>query len=434
MMMQVAKSRCSGSGSELAANALLATQTQRRSVPSVSSTLLGQAAQRNSAAELNIIDNRRLECLEFLMEQQRSQLAQLEKRVAACDAASEGFHYALDAVIECLSVAGVVSRDRISESVRERRSSAALNAVLQLPEIVEALGHSMGLSAAKHAAACSKAHGNVLRTLLPNLRRICSAQLIVIGGFDAGGKALSTVEKYDPIAEKWVVMPRMRAARYHCAVAVVRGKLYVFGGTDDKRILSTAERFDPANRTWEAIPQLPTARNGCCASAVHGKAYVFGGHGAAGGGNALGATERFDPASATWEVMPPMPTARSGCAAASVRGKLYVCGGRMGTQPFSTLESFDSDSKEWRELAPMPTARCGCAAVTTLGCVYVIGGTDSGRSVFHCMERYDPKENAWQVLQRMPTARCGCAGASAPGSGIYIFGGTDNSRQHFSTA
>ena len=54
----------------------------------------------------------------------------------------------------------------------------------------------------------------------------------------------------------------MAAARYDHAVAVLDGKLYAVGGSDDggDNRLSSVERYDPSVGAWEAVAPMAAAR------------------------------------------------------------------------------------------------------------------------------------------------------------------------------
>jgi N-acetylneuraminic acid mutarotase len=53
----------------------------------------------------------------------------------------------------------------------------------------------------------------------------------VIGGFDAATVALTTNERYDPVADNWATMVPMPTARAFVGTVVVNGHIYVLGGS-----------------------------------------------------------------------------------------------------------------------------------------------------------------------------------------------------------
>ncbi|KAG0290275.1 Negative regulator of mitotic exit [Linnemannia gamsii] len=72
-------------------------------------------------------------------------------------------------------------------------------------------------------------------------------------------------------------MPPARAG--HCA-ASYDGKVYIFGGADDKYFYNDIWCFDPSNRRWEAVPaygNLPTSRQGHTCCVIEDTMYIYGG-------------------------------------------------------------------------------------------------------------------------------------------------------------
>jgi len=97
-------------------------------------------------------------------------------------------------------------------------------------------------------------------------------------------KALSTVEEYDPATDTWTQKADMPTARHSLSTAVVNGKIYAIGGmSGGPRLeilnsLSTVEEYDPAADKWTKKVSMPTARGGLSTSAVNGRIYAIGGH------------------------------------------------------------------------------------------------------------------------------------------------------------
>jgi N-acetylneuraminic acid mutarotase len=57
-----------------------------------------------------------------------------------------------------------------------------------------------------------------------------NGKIYIIGGFDENGLSTTTVEVYDPIADKWTTAAPLPQPLDHTAVASYDGKLYVVGG------------------------------------------------------------------------------------------------------------------------------------------------------------------------------------------------------------
>merc|ERR1712232_776576 len=128
-----------------------------------------------------------------------------------------------------------------------------------------------------------------------------------------------------------------------CVAASLKGQLYVVGTDVDREM--TLERFDPNAFRWDMLPPLPTQRFGCAAATVAGALHVVGGHD---GEVAISVSESFNPRQNLWELLPDVPTPRHGCAAAAIAGVLYVVGGDDG-KSLDTVESYDPASRQWEK-------------------------------------------------------------------------------------
>ena len=103
---------------------------------------------------------------------------------------------------------------------------------------------------------------------MPNLRAgfstiVIANKIYLIGGFDvrAGGvgrgQRLASIEVYDPIIEKWWLIPTAPTLSLSSTVAV-NGKIYAFGGsTEDRELSPTVEVFDTGFRAVTAKGKLP---------------------------------------------------------------------------------------------------------------------------------------------------------------------------------
>ena len=269
---------------------------------------------------------------------------------------------------------------------------------------------------------------------MPTARRYLAAaavngKIYAIGGNDANGNILNTVEVYDPNSNSWSTAASMPTARFGLAAAAVNGKIYAIGGHDvNFYIVNTVEVYDPNSNSWSAAASMPTARRFLAAASLNGKIYAIG-------GNVVltlltfhdvNTVEVYDPNSNSWSTAASMPTLRGYLAAASLNGKIYAIGGGTANALSNTVVVYDPSSNSWSVAASMPTPRGSLAAASLNGKIYAIGGgTASG--VSNTVEVYDPSTTSWSVAASMATARFGLAAADANGF-VYAIGGQSASQ------
>ena len=140
-----------------------------------------------------------------------------------------------------------------------------------------------------------------------------SGWVIVAGGCSGpGAAALATVEQWDPVEDRWSVLPPMLHARTEAAgVVLADGRFAVFGGIGaDGKFRWDGEVVDSATGRWESLPW-----NMAVTRANFGLAAVAGGMIAIGGDQEAAAAELFDEESGRWLALPhPMAVSRD-CSA-----------------------------------------------------------------------------------------------------------------------
>lgn len=71
---------------------------------------------------------------------------------------------------------------------------------------------------------------------------------------------MSTVEVFDPIVGRWQMAEAMSMLRSRVGVAVMKNRLYAFGGYNGSERLSTVEVFDPDKRVWRQVSPMNCKR------------------------------------------------------------------------------------------------------------------------------------------------------------------------------
>jgi len=74
---------------------------------------------------------------------------------------------------------------------------------------------------------------------------------------------------------------------------------------------------------------MPQAQGGLAAAVVKGKLYAFGGEFFDNGGGVYPESWVYDPNEDSWTAIPDMPAPRHGLGAVELGGKIYVIGGAL---------------------------------------------------------------------------------------------------------
>jgi N-acetylneuraminic acid mutarotase len=215
------------------------------------------------------------------------------------------------------------------------------------------------------------------------------------GGAGNGGAAVSTVEAYDPTADKWTQKANMLTPRSFLSAVVVDGKIYAIGGWAGPGILLTVEMYDPTADKWTQKADMQTPREIAGTYVYNGKIYVTGGlTGEPDNLLVTSAAEVYDPMTDTWTEAPDLPTPRLGHSSTIVNGKVYVIGGsvQFPGHGLSNVDIYDPTTGVWTTGANLPDRRDAHVAGMVDGKIYVIGGFRGfvGRVGLSVVEAYDP--------------------------------------------
>lgn len=267
-------------------------------------------------------------------------------------------------------------------------------------------------------------------------------QVYVLGGYPSTRVSTTTVQVYDPGADRWRVGVPLPVALNHTMSASVNGVLYVIGGQveagGDGPFVNTVHAFDPRRGTWTTRAPMPTARAGGGVAVVEGRLYVAGGRPPRGSDFAA-----YDPAADRWEVLPALPTQRNHVGMVSIGRRVYVVGGRTGagfeTPTLDRVEVYDVATGQWSAGPPLPKPRGGVNAIQAHGYLHVFGGEGNpaaANGVFPDHDVLDPVRGTWYRLPDMPVPVHGVTGAAflnglihLPGGGISS-GGSSGSTIH----
>jgi N-acetylneuraminic acid mutarotase len=247
----------------------------------------------------------------------------------------------------------------------------------------------------------------------------------VVGGFDASGQPVATVEAYDPGTDRWTQRASLPTPLHHVNLAAVGSKLYVVGGLSGSSFAAsgTTLEYDPALDRWSPLSSMPagTERGASGVAVLDGRIVVAGGLRDV----SVSDASVFDPQANAWSPLQPLSAARDHLAAATVGRRVHAVTGRDGGALKAALEVLDPSSGTWSRRADIPTARGGVAAAELSGRLVVLGGEGNGADpagIFHQTESYDPTTDAWRSDRAMQTGRHGI-GAAVIGNRLYVPGG-----------
>ncbi len=228
---------------------------------------------------------------------------------------------------------------------------------------------------------------------MPTSREGAAAAVVKGKIYVTGGTAgmsnpfLKMNEEYDPATNTWATKAQMIfARRFHVSVAV-NDKVYVIGGQDDSyNRRGTVYEYDPQTDGWTTKTTMPTSRMYAAATVLDGNIYVIGGQGSS--GTPVAAVEAYDPETNSWEVKADLPAAIQQLGAAAVGAKIYVMGGYLSR---TDNYEYDPQTDTWNTKASMPTGRHSLVTVGIINRIFAIGGNSAVSEV------YDPYSDSWSI-------------------------------------
>jgi Kelch motif len=211
-------------------------------------------------------------------------------------------------------------------------------------------------------------------------------ELFAIGGIDASGNVLSTVEIYNEATNTWsegAAMPTPRA--FLTVIGAPDGYIYAIGGTGASgKSVATVEKYNPTNNTWSTGPSLNIARShfGGVLGALDA-IYVAGGIDV--NGNYLSSSEAYSLIlGGSFAVITSMNVARSDFAFdKGADGFLHAAGGHSATGDLRSIEGFNPSTGVWTiEPESFNVGQAELAGAEGInGRDYFIGGTTAKKFV-----------------------------------------------------
>ena len=233
-------------------------------------------------------------------------------------------------------------------------------------------------------------------------------QILIAGGW-SGTSEQATCELIDPVAGTRSFTGSLGTARERfILIQLAGGAILAAGGWDGFNPITASERYSPGGGWTNTFNTMGTARYDHLAVLLKdGRVLAAGGFGTSGA--AVGGAEIYSPATDSWTTAGTLQNARYHFAMNRLyNGKVLVLGGWDGTTTFGTTEVYDPTTGTWSLGAAMPTARRHHTATTLPDAsILVVGGRNSGGFTQATADIYYPWTNTWATGTAVPPAMPG---------------------------
>lgn len=112
---------------------------------------------------------------------------------------------------------------------------------------------------------------------------------------------------------------------------------------------NAVEVYNPINNRWTILPKPSIQRSNHALVATETHLYAIGGEGYE--FEPAISVERFDPLSDTWSFVLPMSCGKVGACAVAIDRRLLVIGGSNGYHTLKQCEAYDMDTHRWTDIA-----------------------------------------------------------------------------------
>ncbi|XP_023678876.1 uncharacterized protein [Paramormyrops kingsleyae] len=231
--------------------------------------------------------------------------------------------------------------------------------------------------------------------------------------------------------------------RYGHAVAVTGNIAFLFGGVSTVNFLHEQPIYlndfyvltvSPSNITWEVLPQsgaVPSAREGHSLCVVKGKLYLFGGSSFPQARECLAGIYCFDIISLTWEKLKTSGVSPRGLkhSSAAVGDTIYVFGGIVDGIITDDLLMFNTVSLTWTPVKTtgfLPSARFDHKFAMVSEQIYLLGGCSENNIYCKDVHVLNTDSLTWQKCEVKGVCPLACIGYSITAhhdKDIYLFGG-----------
>jgi len=198
--------------------------------------------------------------------------------------------------------------------------------------------------------------------------------------------------KLDPLYGQitWSATNNMPVARDQFTGGFIDGKLYVFGGNGDPNgaNLSRMDIYDVNTGGWTRGADYDFGIEELTSAVVRGRLYIFGGW----AGMPVRVNLCYDPATNGWSATAPKPTQVQATTAVAWGDEILTVGGSHGT----VVEAYHTVSNTWRVVTQLPDVSELPAVAIHNDILYVIGGANvQNETAYNKVRRFELKNATW---------------------------------------
>ncbi|XP_054714585.1 beta-scruin-like [Uloborus diversus] len=201
--------------------------------------------------------------------------------------------------------------------------------------------------------------------------------VVVLGGRDATGKLLATVERYFPKRDQWALMKSMPEPIMGMACTVLDGCIWVIGGIVNDghptryAVSNRCYTFDIEKQTWFRQLQLPEGRAFSCAATLKREVWLWCGvKDALNEDGYLMSTNTvfvYNPEQVNWEQHSSIGTPKHAATLVKMGRRIFILGGMTNAsgskEVLNENDFYDRENDRYMEGAPLPLPLTGAAAV-----------------------------------------------------------------------
>ncbi len=199
--------------------------------------------------------------------------------------------------------------------------------------------------------------------------QVFNGRIYLFGG-RSGNRIISQVEMFDPKAGYWQTVAVMPSPRFGLTSVIVDSAIWIIGGTlANNSPSSRVDVYYPQSNRWEELgADLSTGRSSAMAAIVKGKVYVFGGFFF----GPLASYEKYDADLGQWQSAGDMPAPMAGSGYAADSAMMWLVGGTSSSGMTDKVMQFNGEA--WTLASSLTRAKSECAAVFYNDKLYVFGG------------------------------------------------------------